>query len=187
MLDLRRTWRERKSFLCAVTVVVLFSECLLLCLKSGFMVVVGKTLNVDYVTTILVASLYCTCSSTYCSSVGARESFNVMTACSGLKNLLPPRRRSFAPTCPRAKMRQLKIFLTIDACYQIHRPLQRSTMLAYFCHTRPLGNTHCWHRLWVSGLCLFIAVDIVQLRYSATVQGKVEGEGGEWWIQNTLS
>lgn len=37
--------------------------------------------------------------------------------------------------------------------------------LAYFCHTRPLGeHTHCWHRLWVSGLCLFIAVDIVQLR-----------------------
>ena len=87
------------------------------------------------------------------------------------------RDRSFAWTCPCAKIRQLRILVTIDTCY--HRPAQRSTVLAYFCHSRPLGNTHCWHCLWVTGLCLFIAVDIVQLRYSPTVQS---GEGGDLMV-----
>lgn len=116
-----------------------------------------------------------TCS--HCSSGCAERTAEkpVLSTIINDDNILPLGRLAW--TCPCAKMRQLRILVTIDTCY--HRPTQRSTVLAYFCHSRPLGNTHCWHCLWVTGLCLFIAVDIVQLRYSPTVQS---GEGGDLMV-----
>lgn len=89
------------------------------------------------------------------------------------------RRRSSARTCTPAKSKRLKILLTIYTCYQMHRPPQRSATLAYFCHSSPLGGTHTADTVSESLACLFIAVDIVQLRCSAAW-------GGRWILNRVL-